>query len=177
MSLKRIAVMLTLVGAVALAAAPALGSAGAALSLGGGSRSALGGQGLMEAPIYLSLRGGAMLSPRGAGLVGIDASLPSLSLGAGWRGRLDADVIIKANLAGVNTIVPVTIDQLYTVSAPGRIGVAYYGAGVGVVSGGGTRFNAKLVLGAEIAKKLGAEVNVHFAERDTLVTVLARLHL
>ncbi|HSV72717.1 MAG TPA: hypothetical protein VLH79_03045 [Chthonomonadales bacterium] len=178
MSPKRAVALLALLGAVAVASVPATASAaGAPLSLGAGSYAGLAGQGLLEPLVHISLRGGAMLSPRGAGVVGIDASLPVLSIGPGWRGRLDADVIIRANLAGVNTMVPLTINQLYTVAAPGRIGVGYYGAGVGIAAGGGTRLTAKLVAGAEIARRLGGEVNVHFVERDTLVTVVARLHL
>jgi hypothetical protein len=61
----------------------------------------------------LSFHAGAMLSPRGGGLVGLDASMPSLSLGYGMKGRLDADVIFKANLGGIDTIVPVTFDQIF----------------------------------------------------------------
>jgi hypothetical protein len=32
-------------------------------------------------------------------------------------------------------------------------------------------------VGTELTHKIGAEVNVHFTERDTLVCVLARFHL
>ena len=70
MSLKRIAVMLTLVGVVALAAAPALGSAGAALSLGGG---------LINVPGWLE-----PLFPRAG--THHDFALVAISVGAGAAG-------------------------------------------------------------------------------------------
>jgi hypothetical protein len=125
----------------------------------------------------LSLRGGAMVTPRGSAVVGIDASMPTVSLGNGWHGRLDADVIIKGNLGGVNTSIPVTFDQLYY--SPNEAGGhnVYYGAGVGAIFGGDTTFDAKLILGTELTSRLGAEVNVHFNDRDTLVMLLARIHL
>jgi hypothetical protein len=125
----------------------------------------------------VSLRGGAMISPRGGGLVGLDFAMPTLSLGSGWHGRLDGDVIFKANFGGINDIIPVTVDQLYySPEAFGGRGI-YFGAGVGAVLSGPAKFDGKLILGTELAKRLGAEVNIHFTEHDTLVTVLGRLHL
>jgi hypothetical protein len=125
----------------------------------------------------LSLRGGAMVSPRGAGLAGIDFDVPSLSIGNGWHGRIDADVIFKANFGGIDTAVAVNFDQLYY--SPNAVSGhnVFYGGGLGVVLGGHAVFDGKLVLGTELSRKLGAEVNVHFTERDTLVCLLARLHL
>lgn len=124
---------------------------------------------------YISLRGGAMVSPRGAGLVGVDFSLPEVGLPNGWHGRVDADVIFKANLGGVDTLVPVTADLLsFRPGVPGAN--FYYGGGIGAVLGGKSHFDGKLVVGTELAHKLGAEVNVHFTN-DTLVTLLIRLHL
>lgn len=155
-------------GATAQTAAPAT-------SVAGGLRAATVRQ-FEPSPIAsYALRGGAMVTPRGAGLVGVDATIPSLSLGEGWVGRIDADVIFKANLGGVNTIVPVTIDQIrYSTPLEGTTST-YVGAGLGAVLSGPARFDGKLVIGADFAQRLGAEVNVHFTEDDTLVTVLARL--
>lgn len=120
---------------------------------------------------------GGMVSPRGAALVGGDVDIVSLSLGNGWHGRLDADAIIKANLGGVDTIVPVTFDQVYySPNAAGGHNV-YYGGGLGAVFGGGTTFDGKLILGTELTNRIGAEVNLHFTEHDTLVTLFARIHL
>jgi hypothetical protein len=124
-----------------------------------------------------AFRGGAMVSPRGAGLAGLDASLPSFSFGSGWTGRLDADVIFKANFAGINTVVPVTINQLYysNPSATGQVG--YIGGGVGFIFGGKTRFTGKLLVGFEFNRRLGAEANVFLNSEDTIVSVLGRLKL
>lgn len=124
-----------------------------------------------------AFRGGAMVSPRGAGLAGIDASLPALTLGNGWSGRLDADVIFKANFAGINTIVPVTINQVYysNPTATGQVG--YLGGGVGFIFGGKTRFTGKLLVGYDFSRRLGAEANVFLNSEDTIVSVLGRLKL
>jgi hypothetical protein len=126
---------------------------------------------------YISLHGGAMVAPRGAGLVGADASIPGLSLGEGWHGRIDADVIFKANFGGIDTIVPITFDQVYYSPAGAGGHNVYYGGGLGAVLGGNAVFDGKLILGTEITNKIGGEVNVHFTERDTLVCLMARLHL
>lgn len=123
----------------------------------------------------LSLHGGAMLSPRGGGLAGVDAAMPTLSLGYGMVGRLDADVIFKANLGGVDTIVPVTIDQILYPTAGG--GKFYIGGGVGAILSGPAVFDAKLIFGTVLNQKLGAEMNVHFNKYDTLVTLFARLQM
>ena len=137
------------------------------------NESAVRAPGVGPASVIMALRGGGMVSPRGAGLVGVDFSLPAITLGTNWHGRVDADVIFKANLGGVNTIIPATFDLL-SYDPTHRV---YFGGGAGAVFGGNTRFDGKLVLGAELVSKLGAEVNLHLTERDTLVTVLARLHM
>lgn len=126
---------------------------------------------------YLSIHAGAMVAPRGAGLAGVDASIPSISLGNGWHGRLDADVIFKANLGGIDTIIPITFDQVYYSAGGAGSHNVYYGGGVGAVLGGNTVFDAKLILGTELTNKIGGELNVHFTERDTLVCLFARIHL
>ncbi len=126
----------------------------------------------------IGLRGGAMVSPRGAGLVGLDYTIPNIvGLGTGAHTRIDADVIFKANLGGVNTIIPITVDQLYTSPASVTGRTVYYGGGIGAVLSGPAKFDGKLVLGMDLVKSLGAEVNVHFTERDTLLTILARFHM
>ena len=125
----------------------------------------------------LSIRGGAMVTPRGAGLAGVDFSLPSVTVGNGWTGRVDADVIFKANFGGINTIIPATFDLIQTQpSGPGGKAI-YYGGGIGAVLGGNTVFDGKLVLGINLAQKVDFELNVHFTERDTLLTLMGRFHL
>jgi hypothetical protein len=124
-----------------------------------------------------ALRGGAMFSPRGAAIAGADVTLPILKFFDGWTGRIDADVIIKANFAGANTVVPVTLNQVYYL--PGSFGgrATYLGGGAGAVfGGGGTKFTAKGLVGAELTQSLGGELNVYFAEGDTLWTAVVRLH-
>ncbi len=128
---------------------------------------------------YVSLRGGGMVSPRGAGLVGVDISLPTVVIpNTGWHGRIDADVIIKGNFAGTDTVVPLTFDLLYYSPTAAAGHNVYWGGGLGAVLGGhDPRFDGKLVLGTELTTRLGAELNLHFTEGDTLVTILGRLHL
>lgn len=129
--------------------------------------------------INLGLRGGVMVTPRGAAVVGLDFGIPQLSLHQNWEGRLDADVIIKANLAGANTIVPVTLDQIYT-SPSGGIGgrSSYFGIGAGALLGGKAKLDGKLIFGMDVTNKLGIEVNYHMAEDNRpLLVFLARTHM
>lgn len=125
---------------------------------------------------YISIRGGAMVSPRGAALVGLDAVFPSIAIGPEWVGRLDADVIIKANFAGTNTVVPVTFNQIYVGPTSGTTRF-YAGAGLGVVLGEKSEFTGKLILGAKFTPRLGAEANLYITGDDTLLTLLGRFRL
>jgi hypothetical protein len=125
----------------------------------------------------MSIRGGLMVTPRGGGMAGVDFSIPSISLGAGWHGRVDADVIFKANFGGVDTIIPVTFDQLYFNPAATGGHAFYWGGGLGAILGGPGVFDAKLILGVDLTSRFGAEMNVHFTEGDTILTLLARFHL
>ena len=124
----------------------------------------------------ISLRGGVMVNPRGAAIVGADIDLPQISLGSGWHGRADVDVIIKANLSGANSLTVATFDQLYY-SANGASGHnVFWGGGVGALFGKGNDFDAKLVVGTELTNKFGSELNIHFNKRNTLVNLLGRMH-
>ena len=73
-----------------------------------------GGQlGLIPKPFPLHLRLGLMLSPRTKFDGGLDATLgrgilPSLST------RVDVDAIVSANFHGISTLVPATLDQVYS---------------------------------------------------------------
>jgi hypothetical protein len=125
----------------------------------------------------LSIRGGAMVTPRGAGLAGVDFSLPSVTVGTGWQGRVDADVIFKANFGGLNTVIPATFDLIQTQPNGAGGKAVYYGGGIGAILGGNTVFDAKLVLGANLTQKFDFELNVHFNEHDTLLTLMGRFHL
>ena len=123
----------------------------------------------------IALRAGGMFSPRGAGLVGVDISMPGVGLGDNGKLRLDVDAIFKANFGGVNTIFPVTINQIWYAPNPTGVVRPYFGGGVGAVFGGGTKFDGKLILGADITPQLGAEANLHFTEGNTLFTGMVRL--
>ncbi len=124
----------------------------------------------------ISLHAGVMVNPRGAAIVGADVDLPTLSVGSGWHGRADVDFIIKANLGGVNTLTIATIDQLYYSSNGANGHNVYWGGGLGALIGGGADFDAKLILGTELTSKFGAEANIHFNKRNTLINLLGRLH-
>ena len=139
------------------------------------ARTAAVGQ-LGASPLGLAFHAGGMLSPRGAALAGLDLPLDYSLIGTGFRGRLDADAIIKANLGGVNTLVPVTFDQIYNLNLPVSSRV-YVGGGIGPYFGDKTRFGGKLIAGAEF-NRFGLEGNIHFAGTgDTLFTVQARIGL
>jgi hypothetical protein len=129
--------------------------------------------------LNLGLRAGVMVTPRGAAVVGLDFGLPQLSLHQNWEGRIDGDVIIKANLAGANTIVPVTFDQIFTSPTGGFGGrSSYFGVGVGALLGGKAKLDGKVLLGFDITSKLGVEVNYHIAEDNRpLLVFLARTHM
>lgn len=131
----------------------------------------------VEPVTYISLHGGVMLTPNVGGLVGVDASIPGLNLGNGWHSRIDADVIFNAGFGGIDTIVPVTFDQLYY-SPNGASGHnVYYGVGLGAILSGPVSFDGKLILGTEISRNFGAEVNLHLNRHDPLLTLFARLHM
>src|SRR5258705_7213012 len=111
-----------------------------------------------NAQTALSVRGGLMVIPRGAGLAGVDFSLPSVTVGTGWVGRVDADVIFKANFGGLNTIIPATFDLIQTQPGGPSGKSIYYGGGLGAILGGDTVFDAKLVLGINLVQKVDFEV-------------------
>ncbi|NLH99115.1 MAG: hypothetical protein GX446_06440 [Chthonomonadales bacterium] len=166
---------LCLAGCVAALAAPALAvGTGRTMTASSGARAQFGQPSPM--PITMSLRGGIMVAPRGAGLAGVDIAVPSVSLLDGWEGRLDADVIFKANLADISTVVPVTLDQVrYVQDMTGRS--IYYGAGAGALLGGKAKLIGKAILGFELSARLGVEGNLIVTDAKTMVTVVGRLHL
>jgi hypothetical protein len=130
----------------------------------------------IAAPVAMSLRGGIMVAPRGAGLAGVDIAMPSISLLDSWEGRLDADVVFKANLAGIKTVVPVTLNQIrYSQDVTGRS--IYIGVGAGALLGGQAKLIGKGVLGVELSGKLAVEGNVIVTDDKTMITVVGRLHL
>ena len=135
------------------------------------------GQVGLISPFPVSLRLGALLSPRTKFDAGIDASIPGLHLLPNFNTRVDLDVIFSANLGGVTTLVPVTFDQIYSKGLVGGTRV-FAGAGIGPYFGDKTRFGGKLLFGADVTSRIGAEVDVHFAGvGDPLVSLVARIGL
>jgi len=125
-----------------------------------------------------SLRGGAMVSPRGAGLVGVDISLPNVAIaGTGWHGRLDADAIIVASFSGERTVVPFTFNMMYYDPNAAAGHNVYFGAGLGAIVGKGSKIDGKLILGTEVTRTLAGEFNLHLTDGNTLFMILGRLHL
>jgi hypothetical protein len=127
-------------------------------------------------PFPLALRLGALVSPRLKFVGGIDATIPGVHLAPGLATRVDADAIISANLGGISTLIPVTIDQIAEINLPVSSRV-YVGAGIGPYFGDRTRFGGKLIAGAEFSR-IGLEGNLHFpGSGDTLFTIQARIGL
>ena len=128
-------------------------------------------------PFPISLRLGAELSPRTKFVGGVDVTLSGVHIIPGLQTRIDADAIISANFTGVSTLIPITVDQLYSkgLIAGKRI---YLGGGVGAYIGGITRFGGKVFAGADFSSRLGGEVDLHFAGiGPPLVTAQLRIGL
>jgi hypothetical protein len=122
----------------------------------------------------ISLRGGVMASPRGAALVGFDYQLPAMESLQGFEPRFDLDIILKANLGGINTLVPATLSLIKYVPATEAY-TPYWGGGVGAVLGGSAKFDAKVILGFELSRTLAVEANYHLTTEKNLLTAAARL--
>ncbi|HLK58918.1 MAG TPA: hypothetical protein VKU00_20255 [Chthonomonadaceae bacterium] len=128
-------------------------------------------------PFPINIRLGAMISPNVKFDGGIDVTFSGFHLMPGLTTRIDADAIVSANFGGVSTLVPITVDQVFSKSliAGSRI---YLGAGVGPYIGDTTRFGGKAFVGAGLSSRLTAEVDVHFPGfGDPLVTVQTRFGL
>jgi hypothetical protein len=158
----------------ALTIQEALAERALAFPAGGG-----GGQvgAVIPNPFHAALRLGATVSPRVKFVGGIDATIPGLSLGSGLSTRVDAEAIVAANFGGVNTLVPLTINEVYShgVAAGSR---AYIGAGVGPYFGDITRFGGKVFVGMNFTSRFGGEVDVHFPGfGDPQLALLVRMGL
>ncbi len=131
--------------------------------------------GVVGAVFPLHVRLGAMVSPRTKFIGGIDYTTKGLA--PNLSTRIDADAIVSANFGGVNTLFPVTVDQIYSKGLVGGTQV-YGGIGLGVYFGDVSRFGGKLLVGGDFGRRVGAEVALHFAGYgDALVTAQVRLRL
>ena len=136
----------------------------------------LGPLDLIPKPFPLHLRLGALLSPRTKFDGGIDVTLGRGILPSSTT-RIDADVIASANFRGISTLVPITLDQIYSKGLLGGNRL-YFGAGIGPYIADKTRLGGKLFVGADLAVRIGVEGAVHFSGTgDPLLTVQARIGL
>ncbi len=127
-------------------------------------------------PFPLNIRVGAMLSPVGKIAVGADVTITGFHVLGSLMTRIDGDVILGSNLSGSQTIIPITVDELYSKNLIGGTTV-YFGGGIGMFFGGKTRFGGKIVAGASI-RRIALEANVDFAGiGDPLFLLQARLGL
>jgi hypothetical protein len=134
------------------------------------------GVGVVSSVLPLRLRLGAMISPRGKFLAGVDYTLPAIG-GSNFRVRLDAEVIFSANFAGTRTLYPLTANAVYSKGLLGGTRL-YGGLGIGPYLGEVTRFGGKVFVGADLVSRVGVEVGVHFSgSGEPLVTGLVRLGL
>lgn len=128
-------------------------------------------------PFPISLRLGAMLSPSTKFDGGIDVTLPGVHLAPNLSTRIDADVILSANFGGISTLIPITVDQIFS---QGLVAGSkfYIGAGIGPYIGDTTRLGGKVFVGAGISSRLTGEVSMHFPGfGDPLFTAQVRVGL
>ena len=137
-----------------------------------------GGGGIsLTNPLDFHIRLGALVSPRTKFIGGADVTIPGLGFGTNFSTRVDAQAIVSANIGGVSTIIPLTINEVYSkgVLPATRI---YGGVGVGPYIGKVTRIGGKLFVGVDLAAKVSGELGVHFSGYgDPLITLEARLPL
>ena len=101
-------------------------------------------------------------------LVGVDIGVPSISIGAGWTGRLDFDVF---SLGGDDTNIGIILNQI---SSPD--GQVYYGFGLGVVAGDDGGLGIKLLIGKTLTEKTDIEFNAILHD-DVTAAIVFRLHM
>ena len=116
----------------------------------------------------VSLRIGAALGDNSGLLVGLDIGVPSISIGAGWTGRVDLDIW---GFGDDDTNLALILNQI--TSSDGK---TYFGFGLGVVTGDEGGLGVKLLLGTSISERADLEFNIILAD-DVVPAVVARIHL
>ena len=101
-------------------------------------------------------------------LLGVDIRVPSISIGAGWTGRLDFDVF---SLGGDDTNIGIILNQI---SSPD--GQVYYGFGLGVVAGDDGGLGIKLLIGTTLTEKTDIEFNAILHD-DVTAAIVFRLRM
>src|SRR5687768_2870802 len=116
----------------------------------------------------LSLRIGAALGDNSGLLIGFDIGVPSISIGAGWTGRVDLDIW---GFGDDDTNVALILNQI--TSSDGK---TYFGFGLGIVTGDEGGLGVKLLIGTTISDRADLEFNLILAD-DVVPAVVARIHL
>jgi hypothetical protein len=123
--------------------------------------------------VRFAIRFGGVGSNASGVLTGVDITVPTLGLGAGWNGRLDLDEW-KIQFFGKTGGGAITFCQV----SSGQ--TVYYGAGVGYLRTETTSLTrsgigGKLILGANLGSAFAVEGNIHLGQGQTLVAGMARL--
>ncbi len=128
-------------------------------------------------PIPIHLRLGAEVSPNFNFDGGIDFTLPAFHIIPTFTSRIDVEAIVDGGPHGINTLIPITFNQIFTPPGTGITGL-YIGGGIGAYIAGDTQFGGKFFVGANITKRLGIEGDVQFPGfGDPLLSVQVRLPL
>ena len=99
----------------------------------------------------MAFRIGAAFGDDSGLLLGVDLGVPSISIGAGWTGRVDFDIFA---LGGDDTNVAIILNQI---SSPD--GQVYYGFGLGLVAGDDGGLGIKLLIGTTLTERTDIEFN------------------
>jgi hypothetical protein len=123
--------------------------------------------------VRVAIRFGGV-GPNASGvLTGLDVTVPTLGLGAGWNGRLDLDDW-HLDIFGRHGGTALTVCQV----SSGQ--TVYYGLGIGylrTVTSNDARsgIGGKLILGVNLGSFFGVEGNMHLGQGQTLFAGMARL--
>ena len=116
----------------------------------------------------VALRLGAALGDNSGLLLGLDLGVPSISIGAGWTGRLDFDIW---GFGDDDTNVAVILNQIQSTD-----GQTYFGIGLGIVTGDDGGLGVKLLLGTSVSDRADLEFNIILAD-DVIPAIVVRIHM
>ena len=116
----------------------------------------------------LALRLGAALGDNSGLLIGVDIGVPSISIGAGWTGRVDLDIW---GFGDEDTNVALILNQI--TSSDGQV---YFGFGLGLVAGNDGGLGVKLLIGTSISDNASIEFDIILAD-DVVPAVVIRIHI
>jgi hypothetical protein len=116
----------------------------------------------------VSLRIGAALGDNSGLLLGADIGVPSISIGAGWSGRIDLDIF---GFGDDDTDVALTLNQIS--SSDGQV---YFGFGFGIVTAGDGGFGIKLLIGTALTERVDGEFDIIIGD-DVVPAIVFRIHM